>query len=374
MKKKQIGLLTYQNTTNFGAALQCYALFKKVEEFGNDIEVINYDNQKISHSINALSIASQRGKVKVTPLRLMKALFIFPLLKSKVASFRKFDKRFLKISKKSYKKEFEIQKSPPIYDIYLLGSDQLWNHNINGLDTTYFMDFVNDTSKIKTFATSFGLTEIENSKKEIYQKYLNRIPEISVREPEGKKIVKELTGRNAVLNNDPTFLLSKNEWEESFNIKSLPNKNYVTYFLNFQTRTKCEKLLSEEKNLFKNLKRIKLAGGIKIKDYINKNTHIKYSNGPIEFVSSISNAKYVLTDSFHGVVFSIIFNKPFLVFLSGDEGRDSRIKNLLAIFNLENQIFKNDLSPLKVDLNIYEVNNKLKLIKENNLKYLKSIL
>lgn len=367
------GILTYQNTLNFGAALQCYALYRSIEEIGIDVEIIDYRNDKITNNTKVISIATNRGKNKIGIKSLSKAIVMTPLLNSKRKAFEKFNAKYVKFSTKTYNFEL-INSDPPVYDKYIIGSDQVWNYNINGMDTTYFMDFVRDKVDIFTYASSFGLDSIDEDKKETYRKNLGNIKSISVREKKGADIIKDLLNIDVKVVADPVFLLSQNEWTKLINVKSHDlKKQVVSYFLNHNTRKQFENSLKADEELL-NYMIVKLAGGISFSDYISNKTIVNLSNGPTDFVKYIDESEFICTDSFHATVFSIIFKKKFLVFLSGDAGRDSRIINLLEQFDLQSQIYRGDLTPLYNEVNPEKIDSIVEKMRLSGLMYIKENL
>ncbi len=367
------GILTYQNTLNFGAALQCYALYRSIEQIGIDVEIIDYRNDKITNNTKAISIATNRGKNKIGIKSLSKAIVMTPLINSKRKAFEKFNAKHVKFSAKTYDREL-INNNSSVYDKYIIGSDQVWNYNINGLDTTYFMDFVQDKVNIFTYASSFGLDSIDEDKKEIYRKNLGDIKSISVREKKGADIIKDLLDVDVKVVADPVFLLSQNEWTKLLNVKYHDlKKQVVSYFLNHNTRKQFENSIKADEELF-NYTIVKLAGGISFSDYISNKTIVNLSNGPTDFVKYIDESEFICTDSFHATVFSIIFKKKFIVFLSGDAGRDSRIINLLERFDLQSQIYRGDLTPLYNEVNPEKIDSIVEKLRSSGLMYIKENL
>ncbi len=370
----KIGILTYHNTLNFGAALQCYALYRFCLNLGFEVEIIDYRNWRIENNKKPIAVIKKRGKDKINIRNIIKSVLIYPVFKLKKNAFYKFNRNFMKFSKKNYSTRKELIENPPIYDKYIIGSDQVWNYNINGDDSTFLMDFVSDKNKIFTFASSFGLKKIGKEKESTYRNLLSLIPVISVREVQAANIIYELTGKKVRVICDPVFLISKEEWLELIKFKNTNNnKNICTYFLNYNTRKQFEKELNKDYN-FNNCKHVKLAGGIKIKDLMSPKVHVKFSNGPIEFLKHINEAKYVFTDSFHATAFSILLNKKFLVFLSGDKGKDSRIINILEQFKMKDRIFTDSLENVYNDINYDENNKKCNALKEEATEYLKNNL
>ncbi len=342
----RVGILTYHNTLNFGALMQCYALYKACSDLGADVEVIDYRNWVIENNVRPISMVTRRGKERINIKSIIRLLCAYPMIKSKKASFDGFIKKNIKLSKKVYAKREKILNDPPEYDKYIIGSDQVWNYNINGMDTTYLMDFVKDKSRIFSFSSSFGLESIDKDKENIYSNLLVRIPEISVRERQGAKIIRDLTGKDAKVLCDPVFLLPKEEWISLISAnKGSKNSTICTYFLNYNTKGQFESEYNKREDL-KQYKNVKLAGGITFRDFLNKNIKVKIFGGPLDYLKSIYEARYVFTDSFHATVFAILFEKNFVTFLSGNKGRDSRIIDLLKHFNMENRIYNGSLSNL----------------------------
>lgn len=367
----KVGILTYHNTLNFGAVMQCYALYKACSNLGAEVEIIDYRNWVIKNNVKPISMITRRGKEKINIKSIIKLLCAYPMIKFKKASFEGFIKKNTMLSKKGYDTREEILNASPEYDKYIIGSDQVWNYNINGMDTTYFMDFVKDESRIFSFSSSFGLEAIDEDKKKIYSSLLARIPEISVREQQGSKIIRDLTGKDAKVLCDPVFLIPKEEWISLINPNNRSkNSNICTYFLNYNTKEQFEREYNKKTDL-KRYKNVKLAGGITFKDFIDRNIMVKIFGGPLDYLKSIYDARYIFTDSFHATVFSILFEKNFVVFLSGNKGRDSRIINLLKLFNMENRIYNGSLSNLDERIDT-ERNKKIcEEIRNEAIEYLK---
>lgn len=330
MKKNEtIGLLTYQNTLNFGAALQCFALYYTCEKYGKKVEIIDYRNEYIENSKNRSSIS------------VLKRLVQQPLIKKRKKAFEKFNLR-MNFSDKFYNKE-DLITNPPDYDKYILGSDQVWSHKINGGDTTYLLDFVKSRNKF-SYASSFGVNSIPDNLVSSFETNLTDFRYISVRENSGKNLLRDLGFKNVTVVNDPVFLLTKNEWKKQLNMDKTRKNQVFSYFLDHHTREQFETSFQN-----KGKKIVKLSGGIKIKDFISSKTSIDFNRGPLEFLGELDNSDVVYTDSFHATVFSIIMEKKFVVFLRNDNGKDSRILNVLQTFGLTDCIYRQhqDLNDIK---------------------------
>lgn len=221
---------------------------------------------------------------------------------------------------------------------FVSGSDQVWNPIEIAQMDKYFLTFAPKFKRI-TYAPSFGRSELPTTLQKKYKNWIDGLAAISVRKDAGADIIKQLTGREAPVLADPTLLLSKTEWLSiAKKATNRPNTPYLlTYFLGGptpETRKKLEKL-AEEKNM----------SIINLGDISETET---YKTGPSEFLDYISNASAFFTDSFHGVVFSIIFQTPFVVYerLSPGASMYSRIETILNKFNMRNREakdFKEDI-------------------------------
>lgn len=217
------------------------------------------------------------------------------------------------------------------YDAYICGSDQVWNPTYPSTGSAYFLQFVPEHKRI-AFAPSFGIGKLPEALNALYERWLNGIPYLSVREEKGAGIIMQLTGRDVPVLPDPTLCLSAEQWEQMEKKPEFEANEYaLTYFLGNETnkyRSYIE-AYAKKRNL-------------KIIDLFDMRAPEYYSSDPAEFVWLIHHAKAMFTDSFHGTVFSIIFHTPFIVFdriESGGKGMSSRIDTLLRMAGLENRRF-----------------------------------
>ena len=216
-------------------------------------------------------------------------------------------------------------------DYYISGSDQVWHPNWYGTPTM-FLRFAPKEKRI-SYAASFGVSDIPDVKKREYSKYLSEMNAISVREESGAKIVKELTGRDVPVLIDPTMMLDKQEWQviaKKPQIK-VPNHYLLTYYLgevSLERNTYIEQVANDN-----NLDIIRLE--------TRNPTDAWYQTGPAEFIWLIEHCALLCTDSFHGSVFSVLMDVPFLVFDREDQTGDmsTRIDNLLSKLKLKNRKF-----------------------------------
>lgn len=315
----KIGILSYHNANNFGAALQAYALCEFLALNGYDCEYLNYRCKSIEKRYRSMSLLDLRTWIK-RPMEIIRD-----------HSFERFRKA-ISISHNVFSRE-NIQMANRIYDGFLVGSDQVWNYHLNGNDTTYLLDF--STKPCMSYASSLGLPIIEPQYVKQYVDFLGKFKSLLVRESAAKSLLEGLGIGPCYVVLDPCFLLDAEHWSRQ--TQPLIKEDYILYYTFDAKNTK--RFSARFSQSIHGLKVCKLGGGIGIGDFISPNTIVKYMSGPNDFLSLIKNAKLVVTDSFHATVFSIIFKKPFVVFFRNRPGKDARIKELLELTNLASREF-----------------------------------
>lgn len=323
-----IGILTFTNTINYGAVLQAYALQKKLRDFNVKNEVIRYHCKAISER----EAATLKGSIK-SPKNLIKYILVNRHEKKKREKFDAFERNNMSFSSFCYDRE-NIKEACNRYDGFVAGSDQIWNLNITGGDYTFFLDFEPEKSKKMSYAGSFGYSKIPEPYQERCAKLLADFTYITVREQAGKDIITRLTGEEVPVVLDPTLLLNGEEWLQLVGNgrKSNPYGDYILlYFIHNKKETlRFARSLSKETGCRLVYVNISPKPGIGM-----LNLH---SPSPIEFLSLIYHAKYVITGSFHGTAFSINFNKQFFFEkVKNPMKYNSRIENLVAGLKLEDR-------------------------------------
>lgn len=379
---KKIGILNCSHIINFGSVLQSYATEKIVRDItGQDVYSIRYRQKKdLRYLRNYLPLLFEpeivEFKLRGLKRKIYLTLFDRELGKKcrkRVSNFAKFVNEHFNFSKLYYGYD-ELRESTNEFDCYILGSDQVW-HPINYGSHYYTMEWIPKDKKKIAYASSFGVNSIPKSQKEGTARYLNRIEYMSVRENAGAKIIYDLIGKTVPVVVDPTLLLDSDEWSSL--CVDIPEKKYIfCYFLgnNVDAREYAIKL--------KNKTGLKIIC-IPFMDEINRidfdfGDQQLFDVGPAEFLSYIKNADYVVTDSFHGTVFSILFEKEFVVFnrfKSGKRGStNSRIDTLLGMFGLEERrnIFSTETIDSPID---YEkVFDQVEKVKAMSINYLEESL
>ena len=309
-----INLLTIHWGKCYGAVMQTYATCKLLEEAGHKVNVINLIHPSVKN-------AYKRCRRWVDLFR----EFQFYLFKKNY---------FSHLTTKTY--SVELDKLPPT-DYYVVGSDQVWNRDITKpfyLD--YFLQFVPNTAKRVSLSSSFG-KQIWNEEDEITNQValeLKKFSAISVREDSGVEILQNSFALTATQLPDPTIGYGKFE-------QLLPNRKEKHQLFTF---------------LFKNTPETRAivescAKELHVPIHKNSRFNIYLKNGPIDWLSNIANSEFVITDSFHGLALSLIFNKQFLV-LCADERKFTRLESLLRLVGLENRYVKSyhDFEVMKMEL------------------------
>ncbi len=314
----KIGIVTIVSQ-NYGNRLQNYALQTYLRKIDNEIEVFTF---RRNYSKNVFL-----GKAKNLLNNIIHKKTEYE--KQKARLFEAFDKEISFAPEIIYraKKNKGLGKK---YDYFLAGSDQVWNPEYPITSSADFMQFTEKNKRL-SYSASIGVSNFNNCSKNQFRSWINGVKTISVREDVGKVAIKELTGRDVEVHVDPTLLLTKAEWE---NVEQKPSwykseKYILAYFLGPVPKA-AEKMMQDT---------IKENGQKVI--YIDlKSQGVMYAHGPSEFIWLIHHAEKVYTDSFHGTVFSLIFDRPFVVFkrTGNENSTGSRIESLLKKFDITREV------------------------------------
>lgn len=364
----RITTITCHNVYNSGASLQAYALLKYLEDKGNKVEIINYKPDYLSNHYK-LGLVSNHKYEKNFVLKIIYLILKFPgrvlALKSK-NKYDQFRKSYLKITNRTYISNEELKINLPEADIYICGSDQIWNTKFNnGKDPAFYLDFV-PKEKIKaSYAASFATDSIDKELKEITKERISKLDYVSVRETSALNILESLDIKNGVQVLDPVFLLDKCTWDN------------ITYEIN--TKDKYIFVYDFDGNdLIREIAK-KIANSKKLKIYtVFKNNYsdkVIKNMGPIDFISYIKNAEFVISNSFHGTAFSIIFAKQFVV-VNRKEEINTRMRDLLSILKIENRLINENynLDNIIEDINYNEVNKYASEKLEVSKMYLEKVM
>lgn len=367
----KVALMSFHNAANYGASMQAYALEKYLLDNGIDCEYINYvnDTRRHMYSMSFLIMDSLRKKKFGAALKYAVGS---PFLNLRKSRFNRFYKKYLKQTETVYKTSREAAELNDSYDYFIIGSDQVWALENNGGDMAFLLDFVSDDRKKISYSSSFGLAQIDDDYKAKYARCLGSFHSLAVRETVGQRIVKDLTGRDAELVVDPVFLLSKEQWEGIMPLRK-NNERFVFSYTN--TDRQISDFLSTGYSL-NGKKHYILSSHTRPGDFVNRNARVKYCMPPQEFLRVIYDADLVVTASFHCMALSILFNKPFVVLLMGDKGKDERLLNLLTQLGLTNRIWTSEMtvSDIEAPIDYEQVNKKLESMRKSSVEYLRKAL
>lgn len=364
---KKASVITMHRIYNYGSVLQTYATQKILESIGLECEILDYISPyRTKKSLFLEYPPNLEGKIikKIIYYILKVPSFIF-----KEITFHGFIKKYLKLSSSKYITNLDILKNPPKADIFITGSDQVWNSKYNhGVDFSYYLNFAQTNTKKIAFVSSFGRNELTLDEANIIKSMLKEYSYISVREDSAVNILSNMEISSLVLI-DPTLQLKKQEWVE---LASAPlvKKRYLLLFLLYNEdngATEYAKKIAKKKGLIL----VKLSWELKKPPGIDiLFTHRK----PQDFLSLFINADYIVTNSFHGVAFSINFSREF-IFVPRSEF-NGRIESLLRLVNLENRKISNldnlELADNSIDFTY--VNNILQRERKKASNFLSSVI
>lgn len=350
----KIKTITCHEVYNYGASLQEYALLKHLQDLGHDSETIHYKPEYLSQHYNLFRVSSPKWNSNFI-FRFLYILLKFPKrflgLKRK-RNFDAFAKKYINTTKRLYKTNDDLKNDIPIADAYICGSDQIWNSFFeNGKDPAFYLDFAPKEKLKISYAASFAIDEIEDDLKDFVKSGVERLDHISVRESSGKRILNDLGITKVTQVLDPVFLIDQKQWR-IMGSKTYPKQDYV-FIYDFDSNPLINRMAQKLK-VEKGYKIVTVNANIKYADY---NYHL---DGPEKFLSLINNAKFVISNSFHAVAFSLIFHKEFVVFNRTDK-INTRMRDLLNSLGLAELLINTELQieKFKYVINYSEVNEKI---------------
>ena len=384
--KKKIGcVIAYtKGHNNYGTSLQGYAMLKKIQQLGYEVEVIQYTKrlsawQKIKFVVNALRAGEWKNiKHRLTSKQVLKKYPAYAAgITERTKAVDAYKQKKLIPLFHEYIGYDALCRGSLNYDAVIVGSDQVWTPM--SLPNKFFnLLFVDDRVRKVAYASSFGVSEIPSFQRKATGAYLDRFYKIGVREQRGKEIVEELSHQKAMVVADPTLLLTRDEWEtEISDARPNESKPYIfCYFLGTnQEARKAAKVLKEKTGY-------KIITIRHMDEYVSEDElfgdEAPYNVAPNDFVKYISQAAYICTDSFHCTVFSIIFHRKFMTFYrfseSSKTGRNSRINSLFDLFKLQERLYKGDINKITNPIDYNSVDEKLSELRKDSIAFLDECL
>ena len=369
----RVGIITIHKINNYGSVFQAYALQRACEELGYETEIIDYCFPNGFHANNRYATATDSQPNEPTWI---KALFGLAL-KRQHKGISAFVAKYQHLTGKQYQSPEELKAEAPDYDVYITGSDQLWNpRHCNG-DPAFMLHFAPDNAIKISYAASIGTNEIPNELQPLYKELISRYSKIAVREQSGVDIIRNLTGKEATVVLDPTLLLDYKKWNDIAVAKRQFKKKYILcYFLNysFNAFPYVDELAREiQKQTGYEIVRV-----ARPPHHLGEShTHFKVGASPEEFLALIRDSEMVLTTSFHGTAFAVNYGKPVLTVVKDINASDSRQINLMQAIGLDSQIITIQDPLPKASQAQYDVEReqkRLSELREASLDYLKKAL
>lgn len=310
--------ITCHRPYNYGAVLQAYALQHYIENQGIDTAIIDYYPKY-----------QQKRTEGYLLIRLIWSLYRMPDRMVGKRVFGKFLKENIRLTKQ-YKTLEELKSCPPKADGIIAGSDQIWNYNIHK-DDTYYISFAPENCFKASYAASIAQDDIPHNLKAVYQRRLKGFKLISVRERTAESLLNELGCKNVTTVLDPVFLLSADEWANRIADSTFSETGYILMYA-----FNCTKEISNyARNMAKKTKKKLYIINTMVNDYRFWGDRHFWNCSPNRFIKLFMNADVVVTNSFHGLAFSIIFKKQTHVF-SKHTGGNSRLYDLMKELHIPN--------------------------------------
>lgn len=369
---KKCGMITmYDN--NFGACLQAYSLQTVLSNMGIESEIIKYSrHKKPVQTFNLEKVISRLRGLSI------KDLFIYALsqkfIKGRKALFEEFRRTRLDFSEEQYYRDSNLNILEKLYDIFACGSDMLWSEEFVEDWNFYYIGF-SAGKKTIAYAPSFGKNEISEKYKESCKKFITNIDVVSCREEAGVKLIQELSDLKVPQVMDPTMLLTRDEWNSVIaDNTTMVQEPYTLLYLFGGTEGKRKKFLQtmENEGTGKNV--------FLPMNYAQYKAEKLPDIGPLEYLRLFRDAEFVVTDTFHGLMFSIIYRKPFLVLEREDKNHwakySDRMTSTLDMFGLKDRYVDSSFTDFgrmrNLDYSFLE--DKLEEKRRKSLEYLKKAL
>jgi len=359
----KIGILTFHCPHNYGAVLQAYALQEKLKSMGHEVEIIDYRPDYLLSPYSAFSIRNNKSR---------NPIYLFRRFVESILTF------YTKIKRRKVFKEFIHNKLdlsedvsgiiPNYYDLYILGSDQIWNFSLTrGFDKVYYGFFKTfKASKKITYAASFGKAIIKEKEMKSLEVALKNFDGISLREKESIPLLKSITKSEIVNVLDPTLIADISTWN-NIALKPFIRKKYVLVYqvtIDKQTRIIADYVAKQI-----NATIVEIPAWVTFQ-YLSNN---QLTTSPEQFLGWIKYADCIITSSFHGTAFSILFNKPFYT-VNLNDGSENRPKNLLEDLGLTKRLINKNSFPEYESIDFQDANKKLDILRQYSINYLNQFL
>lgn len=354
-------IITLHNCINYGAMLQAYALQTALSRLGHKVVIINYGH----HPDPPRIFSGKRGLVAIPH-----AIFYLLQRGKRLRKYRRFidfQDRFMQLTR-HYPDLASLEADSPTQDVLVCGSDQIWNPDLE-FHHEYFLNFGDDSARRVAYAPSFGVAEMPSESNELFARLSARIDSLSCRESSGVKIIEEVTGRNATHVCDPTLLIDPDHWLSiSAKPEGLPPRYILVYAL-VNSAPINEAVARIAKAL--SLPVVCIQIGVRNPSY--PAATIFRDAGPLEFLGLIANSDFVITNSYHGTLFSVLFRKRFYCPKFGS--RNERMRDLLSVIGMiDCQDLEHTMSTLPSQIDYDSVTSRLSEHIGSSMGFLKNAI
>ena len=370
LPQKKISILTLHDVPNYGSVLQTFATQEIFKGMGLNTNIIDYRRISSASLWQRICMVTQDdGLIK----KIIKSFLYFFYLRRQDRVFGKFRRDYLFLGSVLNCEE-DFNNLPIDADIYCTGSDQTWNPFVANSPEAFFLPFVENKSKKGSYGPSLAVKSLSDEKEKEYRKKLSNFSFLSCREQDGAQLLSRITQKEVKCVLDPTLLLSAKEWGKYCEFE-IPKEPYIlVYFLGEKSE---HRRAVEKIQKLTNWKIISLPAAYL---EMENNDYKKVWGGPKEFLSLIRGAALICTDSFHGTMFSINFQRNFFSFCkssdSEESSENSRLYSALNIFGLSNRIIHNMDNLTAEDISI-DYKNVIPILEEqrrDSIEYLENML
>ena len=377
----KVGILTILNVNNYGAELQCCALYRKLQQLGYDAEVINYlfgiHPEHVFEGEKRTVPIPLKQLIKVKLLPVVQNMFCMFHQKNKRLRNKRFDEfhaKYNHLTSTVYPSVKSLYEAKFNYDVLCIGSDQVWNYMKGYSLEPFFACFDKNNTKKITYASSIGLSSLSVEAEQVFKKELASFAYISVREQQASEILEKLLDRKIDVVLDPTLILNKQEWIEVAKYDMCPKEKYLLVYI--VTIKPCDYVLTLARHIAKqrNLKIVRICRDA-YPEHSGSDVEEILTAGPSDFVGLFSKAEFVVTNSFHGTVFSINFSKPFYSVIKSHHSTNSRLTSILKKLGLEDRIVPvGSQLPMISDIDFSDPSAKLEAERKLSIEYINKAL
>lgn len=368
-KKKNIAIVTWLGNGNYGTSLQSFALHKKLQVLGYNVCFLKYVQSSFNYKNFIKFILS---KIRIDSDN-WKSLIFRPLVSAKQAKLSRFISENYNIHKPINTKR-ELQKLIAETDVFVTGSDQIWNTKYH-FDPFFFLDFAGNSKRI-AYASSIGLQDFPEEHKAKLKTLLASFSHIGLRETTAVNAVSNLLKRDDVIQVlDPTFLLDSQEWtyvSASAMIECEVPKKFIFCYLIGNNEEYKEQLKKVMK--YTGIKDVVIIPAAENMEFCVEGALVYHDAGPLEFIKLIKESLFVCTDSFHATALSLNFNKNFVEFMrfkdADNASQNSRIYDVLSHYDLMDRIYSDKTTEWSRNIDFTYSNEQLEEDRKKSLDYL----